>query len=311
MGQLQPLWVLLVMLFPLTANSTDWALFSQLEGHWLSQDDSGEKRSLSVIHVGKDLGGKFYRLDYRFGELVDGRYLPGFHGKAHYRVVGDCEYEAYWVDNSGDLLNIAASCDAATLVARWGSEQAQRGETRYQLVGENAMLVVDRVLVKDRWQEFSRKSYNRQGVCAGCERDEPLVSGIGGIFFRGADPRELTRWYRDMFGIDPPPSDYQTLPWRQQAGFTVFGVFSPNTDYFGDPDRQWMLNLRVNDLEALTRRLRAGGMEVSEPEVHPNGRFARTHDPEGNPVELWEPAPSVNLLQSTTVPDSDRRGSVE
>ena len=59
---------------------------------------------------------------------------------------------------------------------------------------------------------------------------------------------------------------------------------------FGSGDRQWMINLRVRDLDAMVEQLRAGKIDVSvDPETYPNGRFARLHDPEGNPIELWEP----------------------
>jgi len=51
-----------------------------------------------------------------------------------------------------------------------------------------------------------------------------------------------------------------------------------------------MINLRVRDLGAMVKQLRAGNINVSmDPEQYPNGRFARLHDPEGNPIELWQP----------------------
>jgi predicted enzyme related to lactoylglutathione lyase len=78
----------------------------------------------------------------------------------------------------------------------------------------------------------------------------------------------------------------------QQAGDSVFSPFPSDTDYFPS-DRQWMLNLRVTALDELLATLRASGIEViTKPEwdMPGVGRFARIHDPEGNPVELWEPA---------------------
>ncbi len=63
------------------------------------------------------------------------------------------------------------------------------------------------------------------------------------------------------------------------------------TDYFGKDDRVWMVNFRVRDLDAMASQLSAAGSAVEiDPKEYPNGRFARTHDPEGNPIELWEPA---------------------
>lgn len=115
------------------------------------------------------------------------------------------------------------------------------------------------------------------------------VHGIGGVFFRARDPQALGEWYQRHLGVDPVPTSYDTLPWHQQAGATVFAPFPADTDYF-EADRQWMMNFRVADLDAMVEQLRAADVEVSvDGEVHPNGRFARLHDPEGNPIELWEP----------------------
>jgi len=115
------------------------------------------------------------------------------------------------------------------------------------------------------------------------------VTGIGGIFFRAHDPEALKRWYLDHLGVG---GDYGM--WEQQAGTTVFSPFSDDTDYF-PKDRQWMINLRVDGLEALVESLRSSGVEViTKPEWNDPGvgNFARIHDPEGNPIELWEPPAS-------------------
>lgn len=116
------------------------------------------------------------------------------------------------------------------------------------------------------------------------------VTGIGGLFFRARDPETLGRWYRDHLGIMLTPGSYDESPWQQEAGPTVFTPFPETTDYFGALHQAWMVNFRVRDLAALTAQLRAAGVPVTiDPEEYPNGRFARIHDPEGNPIELWEP----------------------
>lgn len=121
--------------------------------------------------------------------------------------------------------------------------------------------------------------------------ERQTVAGIGGFFFRAEDPAMLAAWYEEHLGITRTPETYEEEPWMQEAGPTVFGVFSANTGYFGDPDQQWMLNLRVDDLDAMVAQLRAADIEVEvDPETYPNGRFARLSDPEGNPIQLWEPA---------------------
>jgi predicted enzyme related to lactoylglutathione lyase len=112
------------------------------------------------------------------------------------------------------------------------------------------------------------------------------VTGIGGLFFRARDPAALTSWYDTHFGI----TGYD---WKQEAGPTVFAPFPQSTDHF-PASQQWMLNLRVSDLDAIVTRLRDAGIAITTdpawdtPEI---GRFARIYDPEGNPIELWEPAP--------------------
>tara|TARA_Y100001933_G_scaffold262824_1_gene321881 strand:+ start:1699 stop:2166 length:468 start_codon:yes stop_codon:yes gene_type:complete len=115
------------------------------------------------------------------------------------------------------------------------------------------------------------------------------VLGIGGLFFKSENPARLARWYETHLGISLVPTSYEEQPWHQEAGPTVFAPFQKDTEYFGKPEQGWMVNFRVADLEAMVAQLRAAGIAVAEPESHPNGNFARLHDPEGNPIELWEP----------------------
>jgi glyoxylase I family protein len=115
------------------------------------------------------------------------------------------------------------------------------------------------------------------------------VTGIGGLFFRAKDPAALAKWYLDKLGIDPVPSDYGQKPWTQDAGPTAFAPFPEDTVFSKAKDQSWMIDFRVNDLDAMVAQLRASGEHVKvDPTVYPNGRFARLHDPEGNPIELWE-----------------------
>lgn len=111
--------------------------------------------------------------------------------------------------------------------------------------------------------------------------------GIGGVFFRARDPRALEAWYETHLGV--------SNLWTQEAGMTVFAPFAAETDYFGRTEQQFMVNFRVDDLDGLIGQLQGAGIAVEmraewdSPEV---GRFARIHDPEGNPIELWQPAAS-------------------
>ena len=117
------------------------------------------------------------------------------------------------------------------------------------------------------------------------------VAGIGGLFFRAHDPKALGNWYLQHLGIALEPTSEGRPVWQQEAGPTVFSPFPETTKYFGDPQKVWMVNFRVHDLDKMVAQLRTGGIEVKGPESYPNiGRFARLHDPEGNPIELWQPS---------------------
>ena len=114
------------------------------------------------------------------------------------------------------------------------------------------------------------------------------VLGIGGYFMRAADPAALGAWYRDCLGLD---ADENGL-WHQDQGPTVFATFESGSEYLGSPSQGTMLNFRVGDLEAMLAQLRAKGAEVATEtqEVEGVGRFGWVTDPEGNRVELWQPA---------------------
>jgi glyoxylase I family protein len=127
------------------------------------------------------------------------------------------------------------------------------------------------------------------------------VTGFGGFFFRANDPTALAHWYTEHLGIAPVPNDYDTQPWSQEAGPTAFAPFPADTDYFGNARKNWMLNFRVRNLNAIVAQLRKANIPVKiDPEVYPNGRFARLRDPEGNPIELWEPKRSSKSQASSS-----------
>jgi glyoxylase I family protein len=113
------------------------------------------------------------------------------------------------------------------------------------------------------------------------------VAGIGGVFFRAKDPAALTKWYEDILGVD-----ISDRTWVQERGQTDFAPFKTDTDYFGSGGQQWMICFRVNELTAMITQLEAAGIAViRKPEWNSEvGDFARIHDPEGNPVDLWQPS---------------------
>ena len=116
------------------------------------------------------------------------------------------------------------------------------------------------------------------------------VLGIGGVFFRAKDPAALADWYQTHLGIAPAPTSAEAMPWITESGVTVFSPFAADTDYFPS-DKAFMFNFRVADLDAACAELTAAGITCGDVMAMDGvGRFARIHDPEGNPIELWEPA---------------------
>ncbi len=122
------------------------------------------------------------------------------------------------------------------------------------------------------------------------------VTGIGGIFFKAKDPAKLGEWYSKHLDIAMEGNmPMTTFRWRraedpQQNGSTIWSLLPKDTDYFGADEAQFMINYRVDDLDALMDALKQEGVEILRPVSDtPYGRFAAIRDPEGNGIELWQP----------------------
>jgi catechol 2,3-dioxygenase-like lactoylglutathione lyase family enzyme len=118
------------------------------------------------------------------------------------------------------------------------------------------------------------------------------VTGIGGVFIRSSRPDELRAWYARHLGLELQV-EWGGAVLAATGGETLtWAVFPGDTDYFGSRDRQAMVNYRVRNLDAMLAQLRAAGVAVEdEIEELEYGRFGWATDPDGNRLELWEPAP--------------------
>jgi len=114
--------------------------------------------------------------------------------------------------------------------------------------------------------------------------------GFGGVFFKSQDPKALAAWYAEHLGIPRTDDGYLLFDGPESAGMTVFSQFPADTKYFGEGPQTFMLNFRVDNLEALLEQLAAAGVRI-DPKRQDDGYgpFAWIWDPEGNRVELWEP----------------------
>lgn len=120
------------------------------------------------------------------------------------------------------------------------------------------------------------------------------VTGIGGIFFKCKDPQKMRDWYKEHLGLNT--NQYGAVfEWRQgedttKKGFTQWSPFSEKTKYFEPSTKDFMINYRVNDLEALVDQLTKEGVTIADKiEKVEYGKFVHIIDIEGNKIELWEP----------------------
>lgn len=119
------------------------------------------------------------------------------------------------------------------------------------------------------------------------------VTGIGGIFFKSADPKALGAWYRDHLGLDVSPWGGAVFEWGgadSPSGMTIWSPFAQDTAYMEPSTAPFMINFRVADLDGLLAALRSEGCNVlDKTDQSEQGKFGWVIDPEGNKVELWEP----------------------
>jgi catechol 2,3-dioxygenase-like lactoylglutathione lyase family enzyme len=122
------------------------------------------------------------------------------------------------------------------------------------------------------------------------------VTGIGGIFFKSSDPKQIYVWYQKHLGIDPLPDVSAAMfLWRdaqdpEKRGSTVWSAFPRDTKYFGEGAQTFMVNYRVENLDALLEELETEGVQIDpKRDNYDYGKFAWIIDPDGNRIELWEP----------------------
>lgn len=121
------------------------------------------------------------------------------------------------------------------------------------------------------------------------------ATGIGGIFFKCKDKAATAAWYQRHLGLQIADWGGAVFQWREcsddeHPGSTVWSPFAADTEYFGDSGQAFMINLRVNNLEALREALREEGVDViDKTEVSELGSFGWLVDCDGRRVELWQP----------------------
>jgi catechol 2,3-dioxygenase-like lactoylglutathione lyase family enzyme len=113
------------------------------------------------------------------------------------------------------------------------------------------------------------------------------VTGLGGVFYKVADSERTAQWYQETLGLG---GEWGIMfPFKDQSdGYSLLSAFKESTDYFGPSEARFMVNLRVDDLEAMIADLEAKGVEILGRQDEDYGRFAWIMDCDGIKIELWE-----------------------
>lgn len=126
----------------------------------------------------------------------------------------------------------------------------------------------------------------------------PGVTGIGGIFFFSDNPAQLKDWYADKLGLETnewgSSFEFRNANRPDEINYLQWSPFKKESEYFSPSKKEFMINYRVQNIEGLVSKLRAGGVTILDSiETFDYGKFVHILDPEGNKIELWEPIDSV------------------
>lgn len=123
------------------------------------------------------------------------------------------------------------------------------------------------------------------------------VTGIGGIFFRSKNPKATREWYGKNLGLaindHGSPFEFRNANRPDEINYLNWSPFEEATDYFDPSRKEFMINYRVQNIEALVKKLKENGVTIVDAiEEYEYGKFVHIMDPEGNKIELWEPIDS-------------------
>ena len=124
----------------------------------------------------------------------------------------------------------------------------------------------------------------------------PRVTGIGGIFFFSDNPKETKAWYAKNLGFEVNEWGSVSFDTRDanhpgQVHSLQWALFKRESDYFEPSKKEFMINYRVQNIEGLVKNLEANGVTILDSiAAYDYGKFVHILDPEGNKIELWEPA---------------------
>ncbi|MBM2817156.1 MAG: Glyoxalase-like domain protein [Ignavibacteria bacterium] len=161
-----------------------------------------------------------------------------------------------------------------------------------------AILVVGCISIKIKDNAMNDKINNQESKEYANNDTTPKVTGIGGIFFLSNSPKEIKEWYGKNLGLaigDYGSSfEFRNANKPEEINYLQWAPFKKDTKYFEPSKKEFMINYRVQNIEALVKNLKENGVVILDSiETFEYGKFIHIMDPEGNKIELWEPIDSV------------------
>lgn len=123
----------------------------------------------------------------------------------------------------------------------------------------------------------------------------PKVTGIGGIFFFSETPQQTKEWYARHLGLQVnewgSTFESRNINNPEEVNYLQWNPFKKGDAYFSPSAKEFMINYRVQNIEALVKKLRSDGVTILDDiATYDYGKFVHIMDAEGNKIELWEPA---------------------
>lgn len=145
---------------------------------------------------------------------------------------------------------------------------------------------------------FSNKTLTKGNDMQNKNKKIGRVTGIGGIFFKSKDPKKAMEWYSKNLGLVVDeygsPFEFRNANRPEEVNYLNWSPFKEDTDYFNPSTKEFMINYRVENIEALVEQLKENGVTIVDTiESYDYGKFVHILDTENNKIELWEPIDSV------------------
>lgn len=145
--------------------------------------------------------------------------------------------------------------------------------------------------MKEENKTNSEKSINKKDTI-------PKVTGLGGIFFFSDNPEKTRAWYAENLGLETnqwgSSFEFRNANRPEEINYLQWSPFKRDSEHFAPSKKEFMINYRVQNIEALVEKLRLNGVKILDSIVtYDYGKFVHIMDDEGNKIELWEPIDSV------------------